>query len=61
MAIDPAIRRRLVPVYIPPPTTDAVKVWLAEEPQIVTEAMKVLGKEQVGIDLATHLGDCPAT
>jgi hypothetical protein len=47
LAIDPAIRRRLVPIYIPPPTTDAVKVWLAEEPQIVTEAMKVLGKEQV--------------
>jgi len=47
VAIDPAIRRRLVPIYIPPPTTDAVKVWLSEEPQIVTEAMKVLGKEQV--------------
>jgi len=47
VAIDPAIRRRLVPVYIPPPTTEAVKVWLVEEPQIVTEAMKVLGKEQV--------------
>jgi hypothetical protein len=47
VAIDPAIRRRLVPVYIPPPTTDAVKVWLTEEPYIVTEAMKVLGKEQV--------------
>jgi len=47
VAIDPAIRRRLVPVYIPPPTTDAVKVWLSEEPHIVTEAMRVLGKEQV--------------
>ena len=47
VAIDPAIRRRLVPIYIPPPTTDAVKVWLSEEPHIVTEAMKVLGKEQV--------------
>jgi DNA polymerase III delta prime subunit len=47
LAIDPAIRRRLVPIYIPPPTTDAVKVWLAEEPHIATEAMKVLGKEQV--------------
>jgi len=46
-AIDAAIRRRLVPIYIPPPTTDAVKVWLAEEPQVVVEAMKVLGKEQV--------------
>ena len=47
VAIDPAIRRRLVPIYIPPPTTDAVKVWLAEEPQVVVEAIKVLGKEQV--------------
>jgi hypothetical protein len=47
VAIDPAIRRRLVPIYIPPPTTEAVKVWLAEEPSIATEAMKVLGKEQV--------------
>jgi len=47
VAIDPAIRRRLVPIYIPPPTTDAVKVWLSEEPHIVTEAMKVLCKEQV--------------
>jgi len=46
-AIDMAIRRRLIPVYVPPPTTEAVKVWLSEEPQIVTEAMKVLGKEQV--------------
>ena len=41
-ALDRAIGRRLVPYFIPPPSMEAVKVWLSESPPVVKRARKAL-------------------
>lgn len=41
-AVDSAIRRRLAVIYVPPPTVEAVKIWLSRSP-VVKKAVEALG------------------